>query len=258
MNTLNHFLTISVAVGVCLGGIMQKSFAQSRENQAFIEQISSENRAEIMQGAANTDDLAVENVADVYQNGYQNEALIQQGYGNRSSSVENTAETMQRGDGHTVFIEQGTREGFARDNSALVEQSNDFHEAGITQGTDGALAENNEATIDQQGQAHKALIRQGADFKEAKENIALIGQRGSMNQAGIYQGAGGEVRTSPNGPLAAFDSGSAEGSLAIIEQSGTEHYAVSIQNFSTNDLAEISQRNSGNFARVAQGVMIPQ
>ncbi|MGD1893306.1 MAG: hypothetical protein ACFB15_22295, partial [Cyclobacteriaceae bacterium] len=134
--------------------------------------------------------------------------------------------------------------------SASVQQLDDSNLAVIIQGADGGEAENNEATIKQDGTSYTALIRQGTNFNEAKENQAEIFQKGDSGIEGvIIQGS--------SGAEGVVDDGDAFSSFAKIMQDGEVHYALSIQNNSTTDVVEISQRGSGHFARVAQGIVLP-
>ena len=274
MNTFNYFLTISTIAGGLLFCGSVNSYAQSNQNEALITQISFENRAEIDQGARMSDDLAKENLADVFQDGSQHEATIRQASLGRSTALNNTAVAEQRGEGHFIKIDQGVNEGFSRNNAAIVDQQNEFHTvvielandgiasdnvafikqvddthtAVIKQGVEGGEAERNQATIDQDGTTHAASIAQGSGFGEAKENSAEIIQYGGLgNEAIVLQGAG----------IGGIDGGDATMSIAQVLQNGSGHYVLTIQNNSVNDRTEISQQGTGHYARVAQGVALP-
>lgn len=275
MNTFNYFLTISAAAGIILGGTSLNSYAQSVDNQVFIKQLSFENRAEIYQGAQLSDDFAKENLADIFQDGSQHEAIIKQAFAGRSTSIQNTAIAEQGGEGHFIKIDQGVNLGFSRNNMAEVKQRNEFHTAVIEQAKDEGSATDNMASIRQLDDTHVAVIKQGVEGGDAKNNLATIDQDGTTHSASIVQGSnfgeaednsaeiiqlgglGSEAIVFQGASVGGIGEGDAFNNYAYVKQDGSGHYALSIQNNSMNDVVDITQQGTGHFARVAQGVVLP-
>ncbi len=100
MNTVKQFFTTALLASTSLG-----AYAQSVNNEVFIEQVGKTNQANVEVGVG-VDATAYDNLADVYQEGEDNLAYIAQGK-NPSFAEDNEAAISQKGTDNSASISQG-------------------------------------------------------------------------------------------------------------------------------------------------------
>ena len=234
--------------------LVSGGYAQSADNEVFIEQLGATNQANVQQGDGG---LALNNLAKVYQKGDGNIADISQSVF-ESTANHNTATLTQRGDNNEAVVGQGVGRSAATDNTATLNQHGHDNGTSVNQGLFGSTATSNTATLTQQGNNNDAEIFQGFAGGTAVDNTATLTQWGDGNVANMYQGAGSIGIRNVDGTFSQTftNETSAIGSTATVSQHGDDHYAATIQ-AGTNDLIDIQQSGWGNYAVVAQGTAIP-
>lgn len=183
----------------------------AENNQAFIQQLGSNHKADIRQGtelgttvsAFGESELAI-NSAEIRQDGENNRASISQGV-SEARTIQSTAEIRQTNDSNIASVLQGEGGGYSNRSTGIVHQSGTENWGVILQGASldpflltGGTADGNDATIRQPGNGNGAIIYQGVDrstliFSTASitqlsdNNSAIIDQAGSRQSANIIQ-----------------------------------------------------------------------
>jgi len=171
--------TASAGVTASKATILQQS--NSRDNQAFVTQIASNNTATVTQNES-----SISNVANVSQSGTYGIATVNQGQDanfNKATILQDT-KGFYGGKYNTATINQTNLSG---QNAATIEQHGIYEVATINQGYS---AVGNEATIQQQGYASRATISQ-YNVSNSKATIKqdLVTQSGGIDVAEIQQGS---------------------------------------------------------------------
>ena len=219
------------------------SFAQSEGNEVFIKQLDGPNQASVEQGGG--PGLTLNNTAEIFQKGSNNEADIVQGNNEFSAGVE----------------------GQVRDNTATVRQVGESNLTRVSQSVEKGIIQNNVVDILQQGQGNEALVRQETRGQDVSRNgVAKLTQQGNGNDGVIFQGNAGDAGSlailtqqgNGNDGIITQSDGEATSNQATLVQRGDNNQASIINaaygSFTQDNTATITQQGDGNDAEVSQGV----